>query len=594
MWPHDQNSSVRGFCTPQPAWNKTRSAVMPNSERKWISPANKGGGDIFHVIHKVPVGDSPYGKAKHVQLIDKDPSRAISLFWAAINASDRVDSALKDMAIVMKQLDRSDEAIEAIKSFRHLCSYEAQESLDNVLIELYKRSGRIDEEIEMLQNKLKNIEDGIAFGGKRTKTARSQGKKVQISIEQEKSRILGNLAWAFLQQHNYGIAEQHYSKALSLEPDRNKQCNLAICLLHMKRVAEAKALLKEIKDSCRTKQMDESYAKSYKRAFEMLGELESLSVPEPVSQEPDKRKEFQSLHAYKRTYSSPPSGTRNSEVLLTQPRRGFQGFNSEDHRRGGGWGENAARSSVRKLQFDQSDNATLHSTQNLNENPGIRQQKCAVPLPSSTREDWRRSWRDVAKVRDDKVVEYPRQHLKAEGNDRSFQVEKQEKGEESGVLTQPRNILLRPQNEDGRRARCEEDAAGSLIQNLSFGQIRTNVLSQPSKILGVKQMVSTNEESETGMGKSGNNSSKKSWADLVEEEEEEMLSGKSDVLKCEEKFNDENLNSNIVYQKPFSQEQIEIVQDKLGSLDLKGAKSAAGDAISSRRNRLQVFRDITP
>lgn len=39
---------------------------------------------------------------------------------------------------MMKQLNRSDEAIEAIKSFRHLCPFDSQESLDNVLIELYK------------------------------------------------------------------------------------------------------------------------------------------------------------------------------------------------------------------------------------------------------------------------------------------------------------------------------------------------------------------------------------------------------------------------------------------------------------------------
>ena len=38
----------------------------------------------------------------------------------------------------MKQLNRSDEAIEAIKSFRHLCALDAQESLDNILLELYK------------------------------------------------------------------------------------------------------------------------------------------------------------------------------------------------------------------------------------------------------------------------------------------------------------------------------------------------------------------------------------------------------------------------------------------------------------------------
>lgn len=73
-----------------------------------------------------------------LQLVDKDPSRAISLFWQAINAGDRVDSALKDMAVVMKQLNRSDEAIEAIKSFRHLSPPDSQESLDNILVELYK------------------------------------------------------------------------------------------------------------------------------------------------------------------------------------------------------------------------------------------------------------------------------------------------------------------------------------------------------------------------------------------------------------------------------------------------------------------------
>lgn len=72
------------------------------------------------------------------QLVEKDNEAAIVLFWKAINARDRVDSALKDLAVVMTQQDRAEEAIEAIKSFRDLCSKQAQESLDNVLIDLYK------------------------------------------------------------------------------------------------------------------------------------------------------------------------------------------------------------------------------------------------------------------------------------------------------------------------------------------------------------------------------------------------------------------------------------------------------------------------
>lgn len=72
------------------------------------------------------------------QLVEKDLEGAVVWFWKAINEGDRVDSALKDMAVVMKQLDRTDEAIEAIKSFRVRCSKQAQNSLDNVLLDLYK------------------------------------------------------------------------------------------------------------------------------------------------------------------------------------------------------------------------------------------------------------------------------------------------------------------------------------------------------------------------------------------------------------------------------------------------------------------------
>jgi hypothetical protein len=73
-----------------------------------------------------------------MQLVERDQEGAIVWFWKAINAGDRVESALKDMAVVMKQLDRTEEAIEAIKSFRCLCPKSAQESLDNVLIDLFK------------------------------------------------------------------------------------------------------------------------------------------------------------------------------------------------------------------------------------------------------------------------------------------------------------------------------------------------------------------------------------------------------------------------------------------------------------------------
>ncbi|WOL08866.1 protein SULFUR DEFICIENCY-INDUCED 2-like [Canna indica] len=202
--------------------------------------------DLFHVIHKVPAGDSPYVRAKHLQLVEKDPEAAILWFHEAINARDRVDSALKDMAVVMKQQDRGAEAIEAIRSFRHLCSKQAQESLDNLLVDLYKKCGRIEEQIKLLKQKLHMIYLGEAFNGKTTKTARSHGKKFQISIKQETARILGNLGWAYMQQHNYDAAEVVYHKAQMIEPDANKACNLGLCLIRQGRFNEARHVLEDV------------------------------------------------------------------------------------------------------------------------------------------------------------------------------------------------------------------------------------------------------------------------------------------------------------------------------------------------------------
>ncbi|KAL2556976.1 Protein SULFUR DEFICIENCY-INDUCED 1 [Forsythia ovata] len=225
----------------------------------------------FHVIHKVPSGDGPYVRAKHAQLVQKDPEAAIVWFWKAINAGDRVDSALKDMAVVMKQLDRTEEAIEAIKSFRGLCPKHAQESIDNVLIDLYKKCGRVDEQIMLLKHKLRLIYLGEAFNGKPTKTARSHGKKFQVSVKQETSRILGNLGWAYMQKGNYMAAEVVYRKAQMIDPDSNKACNLCYCLIKQGRYDEAHSVLWDV---LQHKLPGSDDLKSRNRAEELLLELQ--------------------------------------------------------------------------------------------------------------------------------------------------------------------------------------------------------------------------------------------------------------------------------------------------------------------------------
>lgn len=60
------NENPRGFFTPQPL--KLSGSPVPASQCKPPRPHSAGKQDLFHVIHKVPAGDSPYVRAKHVQV----------------------------------------------------------------------------------------------------------------------------------------------------------------------------------------------------------------------------------------------------------------------------------------------------------------------------------------------------------------------------------------------------------------------------------------------------------------------------------------------------------------------------------------------
>jgi len=57
-----------------------------------------------------------------------------------------------------------------------------------IYIEFLQRCGRLEEQMQILQDKLKRIEEGFAFARRKVKLARSQGKKVHITVEQEYAR----------------------------------------------------------------------------------------------------------------------------------------------------------------------------------------------------------------------------------------------------------------------------------------------------------------------------------------------------------------------------------------------------------------------
>ncbi|KAI3813631.1 hypothetical protein L1987_18360 [Smallanthus sonchifolius] len=310
---------------------RTRSESFNlNSTRTESTNSGLARSESFHVTHKVPIGDSPYVRAKNVQLVEKDPERAIPLFWAAINAGDRVDSALKDMAIVMKQQNRAEEAIEAIKSLRRRCSDQAQESLDNILLDLYKRCGRLDDQIGLLRHKLFLIQQGMAFNGKRTKTARSQGKKFQVSVEQEATRLLGNLGWALMQQNNYIDAEDAYRRALVIAPDNNKMCNLGICLMKQGRLGEAKETLRLVKPAVADGPRGvDSHLKAYERAQQMLTDLKS-EMMNSGGDRVEQRKLFDAFLGSSAIWQPQPCKEHHTSVPGSNPSKTLDGFANEN------------------------------------------------------------------------------------------------------------------------------------------------------------------------------------------------------------------------------------------------------------------------
>lgn len=60
-----------------------RSPTVPFSERKKSPAASMNKDDLFHVIHKVPSGDSPYVKAKQVQ-VNKVSIFIVFVFWVVM------------------------------------------------------------------------------------------------------------------------------------------------------------------------------------------------------------------------------------------------------------------------------------------------------------------------------------------------------------------------------------------------------------------------------------------------------------------------------------------------------------------------------
>ncbi|GIV88752.1 MAG: hypothetical protein KatS3mg055_1270 [Chloroflexus sp.] len=173
-------------------------------------------------VSGVPRGSNPYARAKRVQLVEKDLERAAQLFHDAIRQGDNVESAVKDLAALLVQLGRSDEAIQVLEKNRERISN--QQSVDNMLIGFYQSAGQHNKAISLLEKKLK-----------------------QATTESKKAQILWQIAIGHLRKEDYALAEQTFRKVLQAQPDnRTAQRNIALCLFKQGRYEEAQKILNRI------------------------------------------------------------------------------------------------------------------------------------------------------------------------------------------------------------------------------------------------------------------------------------------------------------------------------------------------------------
>ena len=173
-------------------------------------------------VEGVPKGSNPYARAKQVQLIEKNLERAEKLFRTAIKQRDNWESAVKDLAMLLDQQGRAEEAIELLEKYRGVFS--GKQSLDNLLIRLYSKAEHYDQAITLLNEKLQK--------------ANTSASKIPLLWQ------IGN---AYLRQEKYTQAEQHFKQILHLQRgNQSAERNLAICLFKQERLDEAEKILNRI------------------------------------------------------------------------------------------------------------------------------------------------------------------------------------------------------------------------------------------------------------------------------------------------------------------------------------------------------------
>ncbi|KAK9936938.1 hypothetical protein M0R45_013758 [Rubus argutus] len=299
------------------------------------------------------------------------------------------------------------------------------------------------------------------------------------------------------------------------------------------------------------------------------------------------------VNPHEKIYASP--------VLYTQPRRSSWGFN-DGHQRSEIWGHGVG-SSNKKLPSERSKgNVRAHVVRNLNADLLASTTKKLSSLSSPSRGDWRKPQGDAMArpvlqhissmtslgnnvyfpVKDEAMMDHSSKHT-VNGDRRrvTWDHDGMEKSAAEPQMLDENAKALEISIDGGANQNSDTTVLGSM-KNMNTS-VEEDCLGDNSsgKLDNVHQSPTENEKPTPDFWKY---SGKKSWADMVEEEEEELLSGRTtDSWNTTDEVNDENRNPNIMTpQSPRFQTQMKDLSKKAESIDLKGEHVTSGNASSPR------------
>jgi tetratricopeptide (TPR) repeat protein len=171
----------------------------------------------------VPKGSGYYARAKRAQVVEKQPERAIVLFKKAIEMGENIESSIKDLAMLLVQMERAPEAVQVIE--RNLSRIRERQSMDNLLIAtVYPKAGQYGKAIALLEGK--------------HRSATTPTKSAQIAAQ------LANL---YMQSGDYIRAEEGFREVASRGFDtRSTQRSIAYCLVKQEKYGDAETILNGI------------------------------------------------------------------------------------------------------------------------------------------------------------------------------------------------------------------------------------------------------------------------------------------------------------------------------------------------------------